>query len=148
MRRAGRPTLRGKHGISGSGTASSGQGTLLVQSTLGKVGFPDGVLRKFENAIVDYVVGGGISLLAAGGQLQEAGGVADEPPSTRTILTRIVELFHIAENLLSSILRQLDVAISLDGRLVQPKSEGLLRRDGKFGRSLLYKDEEFAAHHH
>jgi hypothetical protein len=45
--------LRSKHGISGSGTASSGQGTVLVQSTLGKVVFPDGVQRKFENAIVD-----------------------------------------------------------------------------------------------
>jgi hypothetical protein len=39
--------LSGKDGISGSGTASSGQGTVLVQSTLGKFVFPDGVLHKF-----------------------------------------------------------------------------------------------------
>jgi hypothetical protein len=60
--------LRSKHGISGSGTASSGQGNVLVRSTLGKVVFPEGVQRKFENAIVDYVVSGGISLRATGGQ--------------------------------------------------------------------------------
>jgi hypothetical protein len=96
--------FRGKHGISGSGTASSGQGTVLVQSTLGKVVFPDGVLRKFENAIVDYVVGGGISLRAAGGQRFKQLVVSltngYEPPSTRSILRRIVELLRIAEPLL------------------------------------------------
>jgi hypothetical protein len=109
--------LRGKHGISGSGTASFGQVTVLVQSKLGKVVFPNGVLRKFENAIVDYVVGGGISLRAASGQRFKQLVVSltngYEPPSTRTILRRIVELFRIAEPLLSAFLRQLDVAISL-----------------------------------
>jgi hypothetical protein len=109
--------LRSKLGISGSGTASSGQGTVLVQSTLGKVVFPDGVLRKFENAIVDYVVGGGIVLRAAGGQRFKKLVVSltngYEQPSTRTILRRIVELFRIAEPLLLSFVRKLDVAISL-----------------------------------
>jgi hypothetical protein len=60
--------LRCENGIIGSGEASSGQGTILVQSTLGKVLFPDGFLPKFENSIVDYVVGGGIFLRTAGGQ--------------------------------------------------------------------------------
>jgi hypothetical protein len=109
--------LRSKHGISGSGTASSGQGTVLGRSALGKVVFPNCVLRKFENTIVDYVVGGGISMRAAGGQRFKQPVVSltngYEPPSTRTILRRIVELFRIAEPLLSSFLRQLDVAISL-----------------------------------
>jgi hypothetical protein len=109
--------LRRKQGISGSGKASSGQGTVLVQSTLDKIVFRDGVQRNFENAIVDCVVGGGISLRAAGGQRFKQLVVSltngYEPPSTRTILRRIVELFRIAEPLLSSFLRQLDVAISL-----------------------------------
>jgi hypothetical protein len=113
--------LRSKHGISGSGTASSGQGTVLVQSTLGKVVFPDGAQRKFEIAIVEYVVGSGISLRGTGGQRFKQLVVsltnAYEPPSTRTILRRMVELFRIAKPLLSSFLRQLDVAIclTLDG---------------------------------
>jgi hypothetical protein len=63
------------------------------------------------------VVGGGISLRAAGGlrfkQLVVSLTNGYEPPSTRTILRRIVELFRIAEPLVSSFLRQLDVAISL-----------------------------------
>jgi hypothetical protein len=109
--------LRSKLGISGSGTASSGHGTVLVQSALGKVLFPDCVLRKFENTIVDYVVGGGISMRAAGGQRLKQPVVSltngYEPLSTRTILRRIVELFRIAEPLLSSFFRLLDVAISL-----------------------------------
>jgi hypothetical protein len=109
--------LRGKRDISGSDKASSGQGTVLVQSTLGNVVYPDGFLRKFENAIVDYVVGGGISLRAAGGQRFKQLVVSltngYELPSTRIIMRRIVELFRIAEPLLSSLLRQLDVAISL-----------------------------------
>jgi hypothetical protein len=113
--------FRIQHGISGSGTASSGPGTVLVQSTLGKVVFPDGVQRKFENAIVYYVVGGGISLRAAGCQRfkQQLMSLTKsyEPPSTRTILRRIVELFHMAEPLLSSFLRQLDdvISLTLDG---------------------------------
>jgi hypothetical protein len=109
--------FRSKHGISGSGTASSGQGKVLVRSTLGEIVFPDGVQRKFENAIVDDVVGGGISLRAAGGQRFEQLVVlltnGYEPPPTRTNWRRIVELFHISEPLQSSFLRQLDVAISL-----------------------------------
>jgi hypothetical protein len=67
------------------------------------------------------VVGGGISLRAAGGQrfkqlvLSMTNGY--EPPSTRTILRRIFEVFRIAEPVLSSFLRRLDVAIllTLDG---------------------------------
>jgi hypothetical protein len=109
--------VRGKHDMNGNGTASSRQCTVLVQSTLDKVVFPDGVLRDFENAIVDYVVGGSISLRAAGGQRFKQLVVllknGSEPPSIRTILRCIVELFHIAEPLLSSFLRQLEVAISL-----------------------------------
>jgi hypothetical protein len=74
------------------GRASSGQGTVLVQSTLGKVVLPDGVQCKFENAIVDYVVGGGIYLREAGGkcfkQLVVSLTNGYEPPSTRTILRR------------------------------------------------------------
>jgi hypothetical protein len=61
------------------------------------------------------VVVGGISLRAAGGQTFKQLVVSltngYEPPST--ILRRIVELFRIAEPLLSSFLRQLDVVISL-----------------------------------
>jgi hypothetical protein len=84
---------------------------------LGKVVFPDGVLQKFENTIIDYLVGGGISLRAAGDQRFKKRVVSltngYEPPSTRTILRRTVEQFRIADPLLSSFLRQLDVAISL-----------------------------------
>jgi hypothetical protein len=145
--------LRSKPGISGSGTASSGQGTVLVQSTLGEVVFPDGVQRKFENAIIDYVVGGGISLRAAGGQrfkqlvMSLTNGY--EPPSTRTILRRIVELFRIGGAppvVVPSPARRRH--LSHAGRLVQPKSEGILHRDGPLGRHVLYGDEESTAYHY
>jgi hypothetical protein len=74
-----------------------------VQSTLGKVVFPDGVPRKFEKAIVKYVVGSGISLRAAGDkrfkQLPVSLTNRYEPQSTRFILRPIIELFRIAEPL-------------------------------------------------
>jgi hypothetical protein len=77
--------------------------------------FPHGVQRKFENATVDYVVGGGISLRSAGGQrFKQLVVLTYGPPSNRTNWRRIVvELFRIVEPLILLFLRQLDVAISL-----------------------------------
>jgi hypothetical protein len=79
--------------------------------------FPKPVLRKYENAIVDYVIEGGITLRAAGSICFKKFVVSltngYEPPSIRTILRRIAELYHILEPLLAAFLCSLDVAISL-----------------------------------
>jgi len=41
--------------------------SVLVQTTLKLVSFPDHVAHKYENIVVDFVIGGDISLQAAGG---------------------------------------------------------------------------------
>ncbi len=79
--------------------------------------FSEPVLRKYENGVVDYVVEGGVTLRAVGDFRFKKFVVSltneYEPPSTRTILRRIVELYHILEPLLAAFLCSLDVAISL-----------------------------------
>jgi hypothetical protein len=57
--------LSSKHGLSQAGIdkASSALGSgVLVQTTLKPVSFPDHVARKYENIVVDFVIGGDISL--------------------------------------------------------------------------------------
>jgi hypothetical protein len=94
---------------------------LQLQQTI-KRHLPPHVVRRFENAIVDYVIGGDISLRAAGEERfqQLVRSLTDGyvPPSTRTILCRTVELFSIAQPLLAKFLCNLDVHVSLtmDGR--------------------------------
>jgi hypothetical protein len=79
--------------------------------------FPEPVLRKYENVVVDYVVEGGITLCAAGGICFKKFVVSltngYEPPLTRTILRRIVELYRNLEPLLAAFLCSLDIALSL-----------------------------------
>jgi hypothetical protein len=79
--------------------------------------FPEPVLRKYENAIVDYVVEGGVTLRAIGDIRFKKFVVSltngYELPSIRMILRRIVELYRILEPLLAAFLCSLDVAISL-----------------------------------
>ena len=90
--------------------------TLQLQQTI-KGPLPPHVVRRFENAIVDYVIGGDISLRAAGEERfqQLVSSLTDGyvPPSTRTILRRIVELFSIAQPLLAKFLCNRDVRVSL-----------------------------------
>ncbi|OAE20506.1 hypothetical protein AXG93_948s1130 [Marchantia polymorpha subsp. ruderalis] len=73
--------------------------------------------QKFENAVVDYVVQGGVTLRAAGSEhfKQFVGALTHgyEPPSTRTILRRIVELHRVLKPALAAFLCNLNVAISL-----------------------------------
>lgn len=75
------------------------------------------VLEGFENAVVDYVVQGGVTLRAAGSERFKQFVVAlmhcYEPPSTRTILRRIVELHRVLELALAAFLCNLTVTISL-----------------------------------
>jgi hypothetical protein len=90
----------------------------MFQSTLNsKPVYPEPVLRKYENVVVDYVVEGGVTLCAAGGVHFKKFVVSltngYEPPLTRTILRRITELFRILKPLLAAFLCSLDVAISL-----------------------------------
>jgi hypothetical protein len=62
--------LSSKHGLSqaGSDKASSAPGFgVLVQTTLKPVSFLDHVARKYENTVVDFIIGGDISLRATGG---------------------------------------------------------------------------------
>ncbi len=79
--------------------------------------YPKPVLRKYENVIVDYVIEGGVTLRAAGGVRFKQFVISltneYEPPSTRTILRRITELYRILEPLLAAFLCSLNVAISL-----------------------------------
>jgi hypothetical protein len=85
---------------------TSSRQSLQVQQSMKKRTFPGHEVRAFENAIVDFVIGGDISLRAAGEQrFQElvlilTGGYT--PPSTRTILRRTVELFSVAQPLLGN----------------------------------------------
>jgi hypothetical protein len=81
------------------------------------VSFPDHVTRKYENVVVDFVIGGDISLQAAGGmrfkELLQSLTNGYSPPSTRTILRRIMELYLIARPLLATFFSSLNVVISL-----------------------------------
>ena len=114
--------LKTARGIAGSDTASSTpsrSGPEMVQSTLTKSRpvLQEAVRRKYENAVVDFVVGGGVTLRAAGGDrfknflLSLTNGYA--PPSTRTILRRISELHRLMEPALAKFLIDLPVDISL-----------------------------------
>ena len=109
-----------KHGLSHSGrdnVLSAPCSDILVQTTLKPMSFPDHVVRKYENAIVDFVIGGDISFRAAGGTrfkvLLQSLTNGYSPPSTRTILRRIMELYLIARPLLATFFSSLNVAISL-----------------------------------
>ena len=76
------------------------------------------VVHKYENTVVDYIIGGDISLRAAGGQqfyklVEPLTNSCYKPLSTRTILRRTVELFNIAQPSLEKFLCSLDTCISL-----------------------------------
>jgi len=111
--------MKSVHGITGSDTAlSASSGKVIFQSTLNnKPVFSEPVLCKYENVVVDYVIEGGVTLRMAGGVRFKKFVVSlingYEPPSTRTILQRITELYRILEPLLAAFLCNLDVAISL-----------------------------------
>jgi hypothetical protein len=112
--------LSSKHSLSraGSDKASSAPGSdVLVQTMLKPVSFPNHVIRKYENVVVNFVIGGDISLRAAGDtrfkELLQYLTNGYSPPSTRTILRCIVELYLIARPLLDTFFSSLNVAISL-----------------------------------
>jgi len=111
--------MKSAHGITCNDTTLSAlSGKVIFQSTFSsKPMFPEPVLCKYENVIVDYVVEGGVTLRVTGGIRFKKFVVSltngYEPPSTRTILRRIVELYCILEPLLAAFLCSLDVAISL-----------------------------------
>ncbi|CAM6073819.1 unnamed protein product [Sphagnum tenellum] len=74
----------------------------MFQSTLSsKPVYPKPVLHKYENAVVDYVVEGSVTLRAAGGVHFKKFVVlltnGYKPPSTRTILRRITELTGVSK---------------------------------------------------
>jgi hypothetical protein len=83
--------------------------------------FPPRVLIEFENAVVDFVVKGSISLRGAGGggfkTLVRKHSRGYEVPSTRSIIRRIVELYFIMLPIVSDCLNTLDVSfpITIDG---------------------------------
>jgi hypothetical protein len=111
--------MKSKHDITGSDIASFAPfGNVMFQSTLSsKLVFPKPILHKCENAVVDYIVEGGVTLRAADSVRFKKFVVSltngYEPSSTRTILWRIVELYCILEPLLAAFLCSLDIAISL-----------------------------------
>jgi len=111
--------MKNAHGITGSDTAlSASSGNVMFQSTLSsKLMFPELVLRKYENVIMDNIVKGGVTLCTAGGVRFKKFIVlltnGYEPPSTRMILRQIIELYRILEPLLTTFLCSLLVTISL-----------------------------------
>ncbi|CAK9226479.1 unnamed protein product [Sphagnum troendelagicum] len=84
---------------------------------LKSMSFPDHVVHKYENIVVDFVIGGDISLRAAGGtrfkELLQYLTNGYLPPSTLMILRCIVELYLIMGSLLAVFFSSLNVAISL-----------------------------------
>jgi hypothetical protein len=111
--------MKSVHDITGSDIASFAlSDNVMFQLTFSsKLVFPEPVLRKYENVVVDYIVKGGITLHAAGDVRFKKFVVSltngYDSPSTRTILWRIVELYCILEPLLAAFLCSLDIAISL-----------------------------------
>jgi hypothetical protein len=111
--------MKSAHNITDSDTAlSAPSGKVIFQSTLSsKPVFPEPVLRKYENVVVDYIVERGVTLRAAGGVRFKKFVVSltneYELLLTQTILRRIAELYRILEPLLAAFLCNLDVAISL-----------------------------------
>ncbi len=80
--------------------------------------FSKPVLHKYKNAVMDYIVEGGVTLRAASDVRFKKFVVlitnGYEPSSIQTMLWRIVELYRILEPLLAAfLLCSLDVAISL-----------------------------------
>jgi hypothetical protein len=113
-----------KHGIGPprSGIACSenslfGGGNPLVQRSISAATFPDGLLVKFENALVNFVISGGLSLRTAGGDqfklLVETPTQGYDPPSNRAIIRRIVEVFAIMQPVVAAFFSNLNVAFSL-----------------------------------
>ncbi|CAM6015964.1 unnamed protein product [Sphagnum balticum] len=72
---------------------------------------------KYENDVVDFIIGGDISLRAKGGtqfkELLQSMTNGYSPPLTRTILRHIVELYLIVGPLLVTFFSSLNVTISL-----------------------------------
>ncbi len=79
--------------------------------------FPNHVAYKYENVVVDFVIGGDISLRAIGGmrfkELLQFLMNGYSPPSMRTIFKCIVELYLIVGPLLAAFFFLLNVVISL-----------------------------------
>jgi hypothetical protein len=81
------------------------------------VSFLDHVACKYKNIVVDFVIGGDISLRLAGGtrfkELLQFLTNGYLPPSMHMIFRRIVELYLIARPLLAAFFSLLNVTISL-----------------------------------
>lgn len=126
------------HGDTEEAALASRQ-SLQVQQSMKKRTFPGHVVRAFENAIVDFVIGGDISLRAAVEQrfqelvLTLTGGYT--PPSTRTIVRRTVELFSVAQPLLGKFLCELDVRVSLTNHQTKHSNANLQRSSVDVSRS-------------
>jgi hypothetical protein len=109
-----------RHGLSQSGSDKALfalSSDILVQMTLKPMSFLDHVARKYDNVVVDFVIGGDISLRAVGGmQFKEllqflTNGYSSL--STCTILRRIMEPYLIVGPLLVAFFSSLNVVISL-----------------------------------
>jgi hypothetical protein len=86
-----------------TGGSDDTQISTQVHQTMKTVATPPHLLRKYENAIIDFVIGGDISRRATGEprfvNLVVALTNGYNPPSTRTIIWRTVELFTISQPL-------------------------------------------------
>jgi hypothetical protein len=112
-----KPSEEDSSSTSLSSPGGGGKSRHQQQSLMKKMTLPAHTVRIFENAVVDYVVNGDISLRAAGEErfrcFVRALTNGYSPPSTRTILRQTVELFSLAQPLLATYLCELDVSVSL-----------------------------------
>nr|XP_032823942.1 uncharacterized protein LOC116950326 [Petromyzon marinus] len=108
-----------KHNVlaPGSEVGTSASASRLKRQTLSRPAIPDRLLVKFENAVVDFVIQGAISLRAAGSDkfktLVHTLTQGYEGPSTRTVIRRIVEHHATMLPIVGAFFSNLDVAISL-----------------------------------
>eukprot|EP00842_Homolaphlyctis_polyrhiza_P002297 jgi/Hompol1/3068/HPOL_006317-RA len=102
-----------------SENANESDEVIMVQSMLTsyKLDIVDAILQKYENAVIECVVEDGVTRRATADDLFKNFICSlingHEPPSTRTILRRMTELFRVLEPMLANYLSSLPVAISL-----------------------------------
>ncbi|BBM96807.1 hypothetical protein Mp_1g00860 [Marchantia polymorpha subsp. ruderalis] len=89
----------------------------LIKSTIDKPAFSEQMLTKYENVVVDYIIGGVVSLRASRSvrfkKMVFTLTNGYEPPSTQTILRQITKLYRILLPTLGLFITKLDVAFCL-----------------------------------
>jgi hypothetical protein len=109
--------MRSAHSLTGGISERSSDGAMVQAVLKSKPKIPEATLLKYENAVVDYVVEGGTTLRGAGSptfaKLVTTLTHGYEPPSTRTVLRRMNEMYCLMQPLIGKFFSTLDVSFSL-----------------------------------